>query len=416
MHDDIRARILGAITIGGALAACSPAKVEPAPPPTATGEPSSRPAPDPRPTPPSPTPPQPPATATASTTAVDPPPAPTPTVAPTPPVAPAPKCATPETMCVAPNAPGPVVGMVAVAPPVYPRDKDGCIVDYPSDSCAGRQVLSKARFTNRQCCYSICRTPIPPCGRPLLVAGAAVIAAPVARADWSRAASPLPSALARSLADAWLADAALEHASVASFARFALELLALGAPSELVADAHRAALDEVEHASLAYGLAAAYGAAELGPGPLDLGGMELRADLAAVAASAVTEGCIGETFAAVGALQAYAECTDPAVAAVLRRVADDELRHAELAFRFVAWAVRSGGPRVASAVARAFAAGVPEAWSRSPRADDTTWRAAGRLDGTALRAAAETTRSLLEDAARSLATPPAAAAGTPLFC
>jgi hypothetical protein len=37
--------------------------------------------------------------------------------------------------------------------------------------------------------------------------------------------------------------ALFQHASVASFARFSLELLALGAPPDLVAAAHAAALD-----------------------------------------------------------------------------------------------------------------------------------------------------------------------------
>ena len=303
-------------------------------------------------------------------------------------------------MCVAPNAPAPIVGMVAPpSPPSYPKDKNGCIVDYPSDTCAGRQVLSKPTFVGGQCCYSICRTPIPPCGRPLVVEGAPIIAASTPRADWSLTAEPRGQDA--ELAAAWLADAALEHASIASFARFALELLAVGAPAELVADAHRAALDEVEHARLAYGLAAAYGAAA-GPGPLALARLEVRSDLAAIAASAVAEGCVAETFAAVGARVALAECTDPGVIAVLRRVADDELRHAELAFRFVAWAARTGGPSVASAVARALDAGVPAAWSSSTRGRDPAWRAAGRLDAEGSRTAAAITADLLAEAARAL--------------
>ena len=41
---------------------------------------------------------------------------------------------------------------------------------------------------------------------------------------------------------------------MAAFARLALELLRLGAPSELVEDVHRAALDEVHHARMATSL------------------------------------------------------------------------------------------------------------------------------------------------------------------
>lgn len=385
--------------MGSVLGACSPARVEPAPlPPSSaattapapTAEPSVAPSPSPAPS----------ATALAPATAK---PEPCATAAAPPPPSPQPRCAKPEPMCVSPSEPPPIVGMVVPpTPPSYPKDKNGCIVDYPSDTCAGRQVLSRPTFTRGQCCYTICRTPIPPCGRPLLVGGAPVVAPPAPREDWARAPIAPPSALASELAAAWLADAALEHASVASFARFALELLAVGAPPELVVGAHRAALDEVEHARLAYGLASAFGGVAVGPGPLDVGGVVFRSDLAALTASAVREGCVGETFAAIGARVACARCTDPATSEVLRTIADDELVHAELAFRFVAWAVRVGGPDVAAAALRAFEAGVPASWERSPRERDPAWRAFGRLDGEGLREAAAITRSIGDDAARAL--------------
>ena len=47
-------------------------------------------------------------------------------------------------------------------------------------------------------------------------------------------------------------------AEIASFARTSLDLLALGAPADLVAETHRAALDEIEHARIAYALASAF--------------------------------------------------------------------------------------------------------------------------------------------------------------
>ena len=46
-------------------------------------------------------------------------------------------------------------------------------------------------------------------------------------------------ALRRRLAELWSQDALLEHASIASFSRFALQLLAVAAPPALVAGAHR---------------------------------------------------------------------------------------------------------------------------------------------------------------------------------
>jgi hypothetical protein len=139
------------------------------------------------------------------------------------------------------------------------------------------------------------------------------------------------------LAAYWLDVAALEHASVASFARFTLDLLAVGAPAHLVAEAQRAALDEVEHARLAYGLASAYAGRTLGPGPLDVAGVAPCADAGDLLRSVVMEGCVGETVSVVEALAAADAAADPAIIAAYRRIAADEQRHAELAWRTLAW-------------------------------------------------------------------------------
>ncbi|HVM69350.1 MAG TPA: hypothetical protein VM204_05885, partial [Gaiellaceae bacterium] len=96
------------------------------------------------------------------------------------------------------------------------------------------------------CCYSW----VEPCpgGRPLRDdGGAIVVAQDVARADWSEEPplAPVLDVAARDrLERHWLREAAAEHASVASFSRFSLQLLAVGAPPDLLVAAHEAALDE----------------------------------------------------------------------------------------------------------------------------------------------------------------------------
>jgi hypothetical protein len=140
------------------------------------------------------------------------------------------------------------------------------------------------------------------------------------------------------LAQLWLADALDEHASIAAFARFSLELLALGAPPDLLARTHQAALDEVDHARLAFALAGRFGGEPVGPaamGPLAVA----TGDVRAIVAATVRDGCLGETAAAAVAARERDACELPAVRAVLARIADDERRHAELAWRFVAWAI-----------------------------------------------------------------------------
>ncbi|HEX5101123.1 MAG TPA: hypothetical protein VFV94_16545, partial [Polyangiaceae bacterium] len=93
---------------------------------------------------------------------------------------------------------------------------------------------------------------------------------------------------------AWAKAGAEEHASVASFARLALSLMALGAPTELLTGVQRAALDEVRHAEACWALARHFGAGDVTPGAFPFGGpVEVRVTLAELAYAATREGCLG---------------------------------------------------------------------------------------------------------------------------
>lgn len=178
-------------------------------------------------------------------------------------------------------------------------------------------------------------------GRPLLVAGEARVAEVSDRPTWAR--SPGPGAveepsLRSALAHHWAEVGRLEHASVASFARFVQQLLALGAPSSLVRDALVAMRDEVEHARLCFGLAAAHGR-PAAPARLELDDAAPSTDPLEVAAALLREACLGETLGVAEALHAAEACADPGTRAVLQRIAGDELRHAQLAWRTLAWLV-----------------------------------------------------------------------------
>jgi hypothetical protein len=245
------------------------------------------------------------------------------------------------------------------------------------------------------CCYGQVQGPgVPLCGRPLVVAGRAVTSPLATRADWCSviAGGPagMPDDARRALADAWARDAALEHASVGSFARFVLDLLAVGAPSDLVALAQRAMGDEIAHARACYALAGRHAGAPLGPGSLPIAGVAAGGTLAEIAVRALVEGCIGETVAALVAERALERTTDEAARAALAMIARDEAAHAELAFRFVAWAARDAEARAAlradlgGAVASALRDGSSGA---EPPAEAAILAAHGIPDG-ATRAAA----------------------------
>jgi hypothetical protein len=155
--------------------------------------------------------------------------------------------------------------------------------------------------------------------------------------------------LRAALAAAWLGDALDEHASVASFARAVLELMAVGAPAELLAETTRAALDEIEHARLCFALARRFGAEHDGPGPLP--SLAPRpADLAIVARNTFLEGCVGETIAALAAERAAASAASGPAREALQRIAQDEARHAALAWRTIAWALQRDPSRVGAAL------------------------------------------------------------------
>jgi len=187
------------------------------------------------------------------------------------------------------------------------------------------------------------------CGRPFLVEGAALTAEAVRRNDWAPPLTPPPDVVAltpelrRALAASWLDAALMEHASIAAFARFSLELLALGAPPDLLRDAAQAMSDEQRHAELCFGLASAYAGEPLGPGALDVRRCLQDVALGAVLVTTFLEGCLGETLAAVEARERAHRVQDPVLEAALHRIAEDEARHAALAWRFVKWALGESG-------------------------------------------------------------------------
>lgn len=262
---------------------------------------------------------------------------------------------------------------------------------------------------NGFCCYVVTETVNACVGRPLRLEGHLVTASADGCAEgWSdEESTPAMMALTAeqrtALANAFTCDALLEHASVGTYARFALELLAVGAPAPLVAAAHRAALDEVTHARLCFALAQTYRSAPVRPSPVPFHRtLSVTSDLAELAAETAREGCIGETLAAIVAAEQLMGATDPAVRRALAVIARDEARHAELAWRTVVWALTVGGARVHAAVERVFddvTAHVPK-----PPADGVTGlEAHGRLSSCALREAmARGVRDVIRPCARAV--------------
>jgi hypothetical protein len=252
---------------------------------------------------------------------------------------------------------------------------------------------------------------IPTVRRPFLVGSSLRSASAATRDDWATETPPIDITDAltkRRLAAAWLDDALQEHASVAAFSRFAMQLLGVGAPPSLVQGALRASIDEIAHAKACFALARRYGAEQHGPSALVVHDAVAELDLAALVALNVEEGCIGETLGVVLAAEQLARATDPHVRSVLERIVRDETRHAELAWRFVAWAIGEDARMrevALSAAARAIASARAIA-IRPNGADAATWAAHGRLSCALARAVVEhAIRDVLHPCLAALATP-----------
>jgi hypothetical protein len=184
----------------------------------------------------------------------------------------------------------------------------------------------------------------PVCGRPFLVEGGARLAELRSGNDWASAiAACEPAALTAAesalSAQHWARSALMEHASIAAFARFTLQLMHLGAPRDLIERSQQAMLDETAHARACFALASRYLGSPVEPGPLAMDGALDEHGLEAIVVLTFREGCVGETVAALEAREALDRASDPEARAALGRIAADEQSHAELAWRFVSWAL-----------------------------------------------------------------------------
>jgi hypothetical protein len=235
------------------------------------------------------------------------------------------------------------------------------------------------------CCYQVevvDSNPMGECavGRPYLEAGE------LRRASLELgSSSPNDGCVARDArrASAWAAAGADEHASIAAFSRLALQLLAHGAPSELLRAVHQAAIDEVAHAERCWALARHFGGAPVFAGAFPFGeAVRVDGTLAALAADAVREGCLGETLGAHLASVAAELAPEPEVKAALGAIAAEESEHAVLSYRIVAWALGVGGAEVRAAVNAAFA-------EPRPRLDVNELALRANIDVSLLRRAAD---------------------------
>lgn len=251
---------------------------------------------------------------------------------------------TPTTSSVAPNT--------AAAPPTTSTSPVVSTSPAPSASATVRSKIGESCQTDTDCEANLhCRlgfdgskfsktgtcakeAPIYE-GRPLLVDGEARVAT-----------LGSPKAGVSGWTAYFARAAAEEHASVAAFARTLCQLMALGAPLDLLARTQRALADEIEHTRGCLAWLQRAGGQEDALGVLPEAVAEipganhgLDALAQALLVDVIHGGCVGETLAAEAMLERAAQAQEAELAEWLERVADDEARHAALAFETVAWLV-----------------------------------------------------------------------------
>ena len=164
------------------------------------------------------------------------------------------------------------------------------------------------------------------------------------------------------IAAQWRENGRTEHASVAAFARLTLDLMALGAPPDLIADANRDALDEIRHTELCFGLARAIDGHSESPGAFPEAARARTLSrsrtlaLAQLAVDSLVDGALHEGVSARIIAKLARRCEAPAIQAILKEIAADEGRHAHHGWDVVRWCLAEGGESVAHALEGALRA------------------------------------------------------------
>lgn len=197
-------------------------------------------------------------------------------------------------------------------------------------------------------------------GRPLRIRGKQLHPNLTIGSDWTQGERPSPEGLSeadRSALEAlWLHDAQKEHASVPAFSRVSWLLAAVGAPAELLAWSHRAAIEEIDHTQRCFALAAGYAGRSHTVEPMPdllVGGLDLTADpLVTLAVESLEDGCQLEDFNADVAAACARVCETPETKRVLEQIAKEERSHADLSWAILEWVLVRDRARVGPAVAK----------------------------------------------------------------
>jgi hypothetical protein len=216
-------------------------------------------------------------------------------------------------------------------------------------------------------------------GRPFTVDGQARLAPTSEANGWSQTSEWMATGMTESQRDRlvahWTETAQFEHASVASFARFTMQLMAVGAPADLIAESTRAQADEIRHARVCLGIASTLADETIGLGALNIdASLDSAGSVASILVDTIKEACVNETISAAICQASGEAATDAFIADALLSIAEDEQRHSTLAWRTVRWLLAEH-PELADLARATFDEAMAQPWGSSTEAtgDLTPW-------------------------------------------
>ncbi len=156
------------------------------------------------------------------------------------------------------------------------------------------------------------------------------------------------------LAETWTNRARAEYLAVTTFAVLAIDLVAAGAPADVLSLCMRAGIDEVRHAELCLRMIEIYSGKRIQPPPgmSSLPDDPKRPKLHQALANTLLVSCVSETYATT-VLTATRDLTeDPTAHAVLTSIYSDEVMHARLGWSYLRYALDKGGAGAIEAAAK----------------------------------------------------------------
>jgi len=178
-------------------------------------------------------------------------------------------------------------------------------------------------------------------GRPFRIKGRPVVSKVSNSSEWStceiKTCVDLDLESRRALEAVWLDSASKEHASVPAFSKLSLQLIAMGAPPELIAKVFTAGSQEITHAKLCFSVAASLSGRPWSPNPMpqilgEKSGFESLEDLIL---ECFVDGCLMEALSAAHAQASSQLAVDTDVKHVFSVIAEDENFHAELSWEIL---------------------------------------------------------------------------------